>query len=136
NRRPRLTMASDVQSRESMSARAIPALRRTKVPFSYVLMIFMRPRPNKYDPYAMFLRSCRLFGLWLYSAHFGMQIWSGRYRHRVAALRLGVGVAHYRQHVIQRQNSGCLGSSTRLRGGAIDSAFLSSTGFAPNCHRI
>jgi hypothetical protein len=45
-----------------------------------------------------------------------MPIGSSRHRHSVAPLRLGVGIPHHRQHVIERQNAGRLSRSASFRG--------------------
>ena len=78
----------------------------------------------------MLFRCSRLFELWLYSAHFGMQIWSCRYGHGVTTLGIGVGIPHDGEHVIERQNACRFGCSASFRRCAIDGALLPSTGFA------
>jgi hypothetical protein len=75
-------------------------------------------------------RRSGLFELWLYSARFGMQIWSCRYGHGVTTLGIGLGIRHDGEHVIERQSACCLGRGARFGSRAIASALLSSTGFA------
>jgi hypothetical protein len=102
----------------------------------FIIRLGARTRFHKSNQYAMLFRRPGLFERWLYSAHFGMQIWSCRYGHGVTTLGIGLGIPHDGEHVIERQNACRLGGGASFGGRTIARTLLSSTGFAADCHGI